>query len=89
MHPLDAFYHACENVLRIHEKTQVHVHPQPSQQMPYKKGPGSSTHALLRAIDKLFHDLGCGCGRELGEFLHSKGYSNSTELQDKTEVYYR
>ena len=87
MHPLDAFYHACEKAIRSEEKNKEEQ--KTNQQMPFKKGSESNTHALLRAVDKLFHDLGCGCGKDLSEFLRSKGFNNTDEIHDKTAAYFR
>lgn len=87
MHPLDSFYHACKKAVKTYED-QVNNKPEKNQQTPFKKGSESETHALIRAVDKLFNNLGSGCGQELRTYLHSIGYINSSEV-DKSEIFFR
>ncbi len=65
MHPLGSFYHACEKVVKEFDETANTANNLTTKQMPYKKGSESETQALLRAINKLFHNLGTCCGKEL------------------------
>ena len=63
MHPLDSFYHACEKAVKAYENKANK--PENTQQMPFKKGNESD----IRAIDKLFNNLGSGCGQELRTYI--------------------
>ena len=70
MHPLDSIHKQCDKFIRGHENT---IDFDPHRKYPYQKSGESKTQATLRAVDKLFHNSGCGLPKELPQFLKSKG----------------
>lgn len=81
MHPLDSFHKSCDKVLATEECGMAEKFPQ----MPYQHRSESMPQALLRTLDKLFHDQQVNLGEELRAYLKQQGFGS----EEKETLYLR
>ena len=71
MHPLDTIHSDVEKMIKQYELTHG---MDKDQKMPFTHRGESKTQAVIRAVDKLFHNDGCGLPKELPPHIKSKGF---------------
>ena len=69
MHPMDTFNQVCDKVLAEEQCGMGNKYTQ----MPFIRRGESMPQALLRTMDKLFHDAQLNLGEDLSAYLRSKG----------------
>ena len=87
MHPLDSMQKACEKVLQSKEKELGTKNKYTDN--PFRRRGESGTHALLRVIDKLFHDASVAIGPDLSNYLQQNGFQSESKNDEKVTMYLR
>ncbi len=77
MHPLDTFQKQCNQVLKEEENKDI---KEKYSQVPFTHRNESMTQALIRTIDKLFHNQEINIGRDLHNYIRSTipGFAKKT-----------
>ena len=86
MHPLDGMHKACEKVLREKESKGV---KKKYTENPFRRRGESGTQALLRVMDKLFHDASVALALDLSNYLKQNGFQSESANDEKTTMYLR
>ena len=76
VHPLDTIQQQCSIAVKTFEQTLTKETNGPQ---PFKHRGESESQALIRAVDKLFHDSGSGLPRDLPVFLKDQGFGGGEQ----------
>ena len=76
VHPLDTIQQQCSKAIKTFEQTHTKETNGPQ---PFKHHGESESQALIRAVDKLFHDGGSGLPRDLPVFLKDEGFGGGDQ----------
>ena len=85
MHPLDSFQKSSNKILGEEED----IDQKKYSHMPYTHRGESMTQALIRLVDKLFHDQSIAIGADLSTYLQNMGFSSSHNQMETGRMFLR